>query len=375
MKFTPSRTALAALVCLLASCDRKTEEKKAGPTVPKVKTGTVEMRTFADEVEALGTVRALEAIDISANVTETVTAVSFEDGQTVKKGAILAQLSDEEERAMLAGAEINLVEQEREVNRLRELANNGAVSRVRLQEYLTARDLALQKIEEAKAKIADRAIVAPFSGVLGFRQVSVGTLVSPGEVLATLDLIDTVKLDFSVPETFLGGLTPGEKISARSEAFPDRMFEGVVTDINARVNPITRSAIVRAEIPNPDHLLRPGMLLTTRIKKNPATSTTVPERALVSIQSRHSIFRIEGEGEAATALETPVRIGRRIPGYVEVLEGLNDGDTIVVDGLLGIKDGSSLNIIGEANAPAPPYNPTDSDQATETPAKDTGAID
>ncbi|MEZ5326331.1 MAG: efflux RND transporter periplasmic adaptor subunit [Verrucomicrobiales bacterium] len=354
-----SAAIFVVMSCMLVACNRKAEDTKPeGQPVPKVKVGTVTARAFADEVEALGTVRALEAIDISANVTETVTAVSFEDGQTVEKGAVLAQLSDDEEQAMLEGANINLAEQQREVERLSALANNGAVSKVRLQEYLTARDLAKQKIEEAKAKIADRAIVAPFKGVLGFRQVSVGALVSPGEVLATLDLIDTVKLDFSVPETFLGDLGPGQKIIARSDAFPDKEFEGEVTDINARVNPVTRSAIVRAELPNAEHQLRPGMLMTTRIKKNPTTAPAIPERALVSVQSTHSVFLVEGEGESATAKEVEVTIGRRVPGYVEIVEGLKGGEKIVVDGLVGLRDGGSLIVTGEASGPADPYSPT-----------------
>jgi len=368
MKYFSSPVVLAAMVCALTACDRKVEKAKpGGPATPKVRTGTVEMRDFADEVEALGTVRALEAIDISVNVTETVTAVFFEDGQTVKKGELLAQLSDDEEQAMLEGAKINLAEQEREIERLERLANNGAVSKVRLQEYFTARELAVQKIEEAKAKIADRKILAPFEGVLGFRQVSVGTLVSPGEVLATLDLIDTVKLDFSVPETFIGDLAPGQKIVAHSEAYPDAEFEGEVKNVNARVNPITRSAMVRAEIANADHRLSPGMLMTTLVKKNPANSPSVPERAVVSLQTRHSIFVVEGSGENATAKSVDVRIGRRLPGYAEIIEGLKGGETIVVDGLVGLRDGGAILLTGEAKGPADPYNPIATPESGESP--------
>lgn len=125
-----------AISCALAACNRQSEPTKAGgPGVSKVKVGTVAERAFADEVEAIGTVRALEAIDISANVTETVTEVSFEDGQTVEKGAVLAQLSADEEKAMLEGAKVNLAEQQREVDRLSQLADNGAVSKVRRRRW------------------------------------------------------------------------------------------------------------------------------------------------------------------------------------------------------------------------------------------------
>ena len=351
---------IAIALCLVTACQRESEgNKSAAPGTPKVQSTTVETREFSDEIQALGTVRALEAIDLSANVTETVTEVSFEDGQSVEKGDILARLSSDEETAMLKGAEINLADQEREIQRLEALTDSGAVSKVRLQEFTSARDLARQKIAEAHANLADRVIGAPFSGVLGFRQVSVGALVSPGEVLATLDLIDTVTLDFSVPETFLAGLSPGEKITARSDAFPDREFEGEVKTIASRVNPVTRSVLARAEFPNPDHLLRPGMLLTTRISKNPATSPSIPERALLSEDTRHFIFLIEGDEEAPVAKKTQVRIGRRIPGYVEILEGLRGGEKIIVDSAPGLRDGATIQVTAEAKPPAQAYDPAD----------------
>lgn len=354
----PSRIAIA--LCLLSACQRDSEDtKSAGPGTPKVQSTTVETREFSDEIQALGTVRALEAIDLSANVTETVTEVFFEDGQSVDKGAILARLSSDEETAMLEGAEINLADQEREIDRLQALTASGAVSKVRLQEFTSARDLARQKIAEARAKLADRVITAPFSGVLGFRQASVGALVSPGEVLATLDLIDTVTLDFSVPETFLAGLSPGEKIAARSDAFPDREFKGEVRTIGSRVNPVTRSALARAEFPNPDHHLRPGMLLTTRISKNSATSPSIPERALLSEDTRHFVFLIEGDEKAPVVRKTQVRIGRRTPGYVEILEGLRSGQKIIVDSAPGLRDGVTIQVTAEAKPPAKAYDPAD----------------
>jgi len=352
--------ACALGILLLASaCERK-PGAAGGPAAQgpaKVRFATVEERAFADEVEALGTVKAFEAIDISANVTETVAELHFNDGQMVEKDALLAQLSSDEEAAMLEGAKVNLAEQEREVDRLRELADDGAVSQVRLQEYLTRRDLALQKIEEAKAQLEDRRITAPFAGVLGFRRISVGALVKPGDVIATLDLIDTVKLDFSIPETFLGDLKPGMLIDAHGDAFPGDTFRGKVVDIDSRVNPVTRSVVVRAEIPNPGHRLLAGMLLTTRIAKNPQTSPAIPERALLSVQTKHFAFVIdEGDG-LATVRRLPVTIGRRVPGYVEVTGGLEKGQRIVADGIIGLRDGAKVTVTGEFDGPAAPYSP------------------
>ena len=346
---------LLTVLIVCSSCGKKDEASgPPPPRVAKVWITKVEEREFADQVEALGTVRALEAINLSANVTERITALHFSDGDTVEKGALLAELSSDEEVAMLEGAKVNLAEQEREVERLQGLANDGAVSQVRLQEYFTARDLALQKIEEAKAQLADRSILAPFSGVLGFRRVSIGALVAPGDVIATLDFIDTVKLDFSVPETFLSDLTPGMTIEALSSAFPGEAFGGTVTDIDSRVNPVTRSVIVRAEIPNPDHKLRAGMLLTTRVKKNPGASPAIPERALLSVQSNHFVFGVDGN----KVKRLPVTLGRRQPGYVEITSGAEVGTMIVADGIIGLRDGAEVIISGDARAPAESYSPT-----------------
>ncbi len=362
---------IAATSLALTSCDRKQEAAAPPPQRPaNVWLATVEVREFSDEVEALGTVRAYEAIDLSPNVTETVTELHFKDGQMVKKDALLAELSSAEEAAILEGAKVNLAEQEREVERLRELADEGAVSQARLQGYLTARDLALQKIEEANARLADRQITAPFAGVLGFRRISKGALVAPGDVIGTLDFIDTVKLDFAVPETFLGDLTPGMVIAARSGAFPDDSFTGTVTDIDSRVNPITRSVIVRAEIPNSDHKLRSGMLLTTRVKKNPSESPAIPERALLSVQENHFVFTVDRAEGTAKVTRVPVSIGRRQPGYVEITEGVASGTRIVADGIIGLRDGAEVTIIGEAAPPSASYSPT-AEPESETPHSDT----
>lgn len=344
--------------CAFPACERAPEQAKAGgPGVQRVKVATVERASFSDDVEALGTVRALESIDLSANVTETVKQLHFEDGDRVTQGQILAELSDTEERAMLAAAEAQLAEPSREADRLRALVESGAVSEVRLQAHETQIEIAKQKIEEIQARISDRRLKAPFDGVLGFRRVSVGALVSPGDIITTLDLLHPVKFDFMVPETFLGDLEPGLEVTAHSDAWPGVDFVGKVTQIDSRVNPVTRSVTVRAEVPNEDMKLRPGMLLTTILSKNPAESLAVPERALVALQRKQFVF-VVAEAEGAKVVErTPVTIGRRQPGIVEVLDGVEAGQQVVTDGLLGLRDGDAVEIIGEFDGPSDPYTP------------------
>jgi len=358
---------LVLSLATLTSCgngDNGAPEAQAQPAT-KVKVTKVETKDYADKLEALGTLRALEAISLSATVTERVAEIFFEDGDQVKKGDLLVRLQDEEEVAILKASEAELAEQEREIKRLERLVSQGAVSEVRLEEYQTRREVAVRRIEEAQAQINDRQITAPYDGTLGFREVSVGALVTPSDLISTLDILDPVKLDFTVPETFLSDLKPGQEIAARTQTYPDRDFIGKVTQIDTRVNPVTRSITVRAEIPNKEDLLRPGMLMTTNLEKNPQSSPSIPERALVSVQSNHFVFVVENpDSEAPTVKRTPVEIGRRLPGYLEIPGGLEVGQTIVTDGIIGLADGATVDIIGQFEKPADPYSPSDASTST-----------
>lgn len=355
--------ALGLVLVSMVACREDQQTAVSGSAkarVFKVKVATVETRPFSDRIEALGTVRALEATSISSSVTERVKSLHFEDGDVVKKGDLLVRLEDAEEVASLNVAKAEKAEQEREIQRLGDLVRDGAVSEVKLEEYRTRRDIADQRIAEAGALIADRQIKAPFDGVLGFRRISNGALVSPGDLIVTLDVLDPIKLDFTVPETFLSDIRPGLKINASAEPFPQTKFVGPVTQVDTRVNPITRSITVRAEIPNPGNLLRPGMLMTTELEKNQRNSLSVPERSVVSVQSNHYVFVIQAADPSQTTVaRTTVEIGQRVPGYVEIVSGLEKGAQIVSDGLIGLTDGAKVEVVGEFDQPSAPYRPAD----------------
>lgn len=354
---------LGLVLASMGGCREKQQKAGSGSGkagIFKVTVATVESRSFSDRIEALGTVRALEATNISSSVTERVKSLHFEDGDVVKKGDLLVRLEDDEEVASLNVAKAQRAEQEREIQRLGDLVRDGAVSEVKLEEYRTRRDIADQRIAEAEALIADRQIKAPFDGVLGFRRISDGALVSPGDLIVTLDVLDPIKLDFTVPETFLSDIRPGLKITAWAEPFPQTKFSGQVTQIDTRVNPITRSITVRAEIPNPGNRLRPGMLMTTELAKNQRNSLSVPERSIVSVQSNHYVFVVQpGDPDKLTVARTEVKIGQRVPGYVEIVSGLEKGTQIVSDGIMDLVDGAKIEIVGQFDQPSAPYRPAD----------------
>ncbi len=318
-----------------------------------VTTAKVKRDSYVTAIEAIGTVEADESIAIMPNVTETVTALNFDDDQFVKQGTLLASLSDAEEQAMLASAKSSLAEEERETARLVGLVKEGAAPEAKLEEGRTKIEVARQKIREAEAKLADRHIVAPFDGWLGLRRISVGALVSPSTIIATLDKVDVVKITFSVPETTLSSLKPGIEITSFAEAARDKKFKGKIAHIDSRIDPITRSIEARAEVANPERDLKPGMLVIVQIAMQPSQSLSIPERSLVPIGTAAYVFTIEGN----KAKRTEVKIARRKPGYIEIISGLIEGQIIIADGLVGLQDGAPVRVIGEFDKPVPAFNP------------------
>src|SRR5690606_8602746 len=171
----------------------------------------------------------------------------------------------------------------------------GTIPRAQLDTQRAMRDSARARADSIRARLAERVITAPFSGVLGFRQVSDGALVTPGTVIAVLDDISTIKLDFSVPEVLLATLSAGQAITAKSIAYPDREFRGVVSSVGSRVDPVTRAVTVRADVPNADGLIKPGMLMSVELMTQPRQAVVIPELALIQVGMRQSVFRVKDD--------------------------------------------------------------------------------
>jgi membrane fusion protein (multidrug efflux system) len=318
-----------------------------------VTTTEVERSDYALDLLAIGTVAADESIDLSTHVTETVTALHFEDGQRVKKGDLLVELSAGEEQAALSAARSQLTEHEREITRLQGLVKDGAAPEARLEERRTLAEVSRQNIIEAEARLADRRIVAPFDGWLGLRRISVGALVSPGTVIVLLDKIDVVKIDFNVPETYLGMIKAGTEIDTRAEMDKERVFKGKVAQLDSRIDPITRSMAARALVNNEGLTLKPGMLVMVTMHVQPRLSLSIPECALVPTGSKAFVFLlIEGK-----AKRMEVKTGRRKPGYIEIISGLKEGQLIVAEGLVGLQDGMEVKVAGQFTKPAAAFNP------------------
>jgi len=335
----------------LAGCGSDAAPQSSGSerVTPVVITGPRTAR-FADRIEALGTARANESVVITARVMETIQRVNFEDGQNVERDAILLELTSTEESAQLDEARANYQDARLRYQRIADLARQGTESRSRLDEVSAARDAARARLAELRARLSDRLVRAPFRGVLGLREVSPGGLVRPGERITTLDDIDLIKVDFSVPERFLASLQPGQLIRTHAAAYPDRRFEGSITAIDTRIDPRSRAVRARAEIPNPDHALRPGMLLSLEVRANPRTSTALPEEAVVPLGNKHFIVLVD-EQERARRME--VELGRREPGWVEILDALPEDTRIIIDGSTRVRPGGRVRILQAPEAAKP----------------------
>jgi membrane fusion protein, multidrug efflux system len=305
---------------------------------PVVVVEQVQRAILSDEIEAIGTALANESVTLTAKVTERVSKVRFEDGQAVEAGDILVELTRTEERALLAESEATLNDARRQLRRLEDLVRQGSVPLSQVDEARSRVEAQEARFDALTARLDDRLIRAPFGGMLGFRDVSEGTLVTPGTAITTLDDISVIKLDFSVPEVFLGSLERGLTVSARSAAYRDREFTGEVTSVGSRVDRVSRAATVRAVIANDDGVLRPGMLMTVRLTTAERDALVVPERATVQIDRRTFVFVAE-EGHA---IRRQIVTGARRDGMVEVVSGLSVGEHVVTDGVIKVRDGGRI---------------------------------
>ena len=342
---------LAALAALAAGCggnDQPGGVARIGAGPPPVVTESVLLGNITDNYTALATARANEAIDVTPRISSVVSAIHFEEGQSVSRGDVLVELDSREIRAGLDLAEASLRERRSRYGRLETLAASQVVSEAELEEIRAQLQVAEAQVNSARARLDDTIIRAPFSGEVGLRRVSVGSLVQPATIITTLDDTAVMKLGFSVPEEYLPVMREGLEILAEAAAWPGRIFSGAVTSVDSRVDPMTRSLAVVALMPNEDRALRPGMFLQVEISRRRREVVLAPEAALVPRQGRQFVFVVE-EGRAS---ERQVSLGSRRPGQVEILSGLEPGEQIVTQGVQRIRDGLPVRMAGASGPPS-----------------------
>ena len=353
-------TAVGLALVFLAGCKGEPQAaRRQGADVP-VTAQVVESAAWSDTLQALGTAKARESVTITAKVSEIIEQVHFESGQQVAAGTPLVTLRGLAQQAALTQAQATFAEADQLYKRQRELAQQQLVASSTLDTQKAIRDTAEARVAEMQADIGDRSVRAPFAGVLGIRQVSPGSLVTPTTAIATLDDIQRMHVDFQVPEAELSSLANGNKVEATSVAWPGRTFEGEVTTIDARVDPSTRAVTVRADFANGDHALRPGMLLDVRIYRPERQALVVPEIAVVQVGRDSYVYRLKAD---STVERADVVIGSRRAGVVELKQGIKAGERIIVDGTGKLRPGLKVDA-----RPVPPVDAPEPEKLPPPPA-------
>lgn len=351
MKFPAKLFLTIILVASLAACEKEQDVaaySSFGGAV-KVVTQQVQLQHIVDEIEALGTARANESVEIQPRISSLIEKIAFKEGQFIAAGTILVQLEDNEIVAGLAVAKASLSESQSLYNRSKSLADTQAISASNLEELLAQVRVDEAQVEAAKARLEHTIIRAPFAGRVGLRRVSPGSFVSNSTVITTLDDVSKIKLDFSVPEAFLMVLSEGMSISAQSLVYPDREFNGTVASIDTRLDPISRAVLVRAIIPNSDELLKPGMFMSVALKRDRGELVVAPEEAIVPEGNSQYVFVVT-DGVAQKRL---VQLGRRIPGFVAIDAGLAPGESVITEGTHKVRDGTQVEVSGQKTAEEP----------------------
>jgi membrane fusion protein (multidrug efflux system) len=320
----------------------------SGGPVVRVVASPSRVERLALEIEALGTAHANESIEVTSKVSNLITAVRFVEGQHVRKGQVLVELDGEQERADLAVADAALTESASQLKRSRELYATKVLSDQQIEQIEATNDANKARVAAARSRLDDTVIRAPFAGRVGLRRVSVGSLIEPGALITTLDDTSRIKLDFTVSETAVAALEPGMSLQAGSVAYPGQTFAGRVASVDSRVNPDTRSVIVRGVLPNETGLLKPGMFLNVTLDRGESDVLTVPEESLLPEQGDVFVYVVDG-GKAS---KRKIQTGQRRVGSVQVLSGLEPGELVVTEGTQKLRDGAAVEVVEAAVTPS-----------------------
>ena len=310
--------------------------RRSGPAI--VELAKVVRTTLNDTVEAVGTTRAHQSVDIVPEASGRIEEITFTPGQQVAQGAILVRLDDAIARADLAEAEAKAKERDRALERMTQLRGASAVAEATLQDAIARQAEARADLDRAEQRLAQRTLTAPFAGTVGLADVDEGARVNAGTFITRLDDLSSVEVEFALPETLFARVTTGQNITATSAAFPGRRFSGKVDAVDSRINPQSRSFRARAVIPNPDRTLPAGMFMSLELTLSQSAPLTVPEEAVLFQATETYVFAVaDGIAQRVT-----IKTGLRRDGLVAVLEGLAEGDQVVVKGLHRVRDGAAI---------------------------------
>ncbi len=322
--------------------------KQGIPGVP-VEVAQVQQKTLIRTLSAVGTLESSESIIVRPEIAGRIQSINFQEGRPVKQGSVLFQIDDSTYEAEAEQAQANLELSRKNYKRAAELLTKGAGTARQRDE-----NQAQLRVDEAKAALSltmlDKTrIRAPFDGIIGFRQVSIGDYVSPGQDLVNLESIQPLKVKFDVPQTAITAISDGQMIDLTIDAFPGQSFQGKVYAIDPQINQATRSVPVLARIPNEDGQLRPGLFTNVTLSVDRREGALlVPEEAVFSQGGERYVYRV-ADGKAALVA---IALGQRKNGMVEITKGLAAGDTVVTAGYQKLRNGAPVMVLDAAKGAA-----------------------
>lgn len=323
-----------------------------GPAVVEV--GKAELLRLSDDVQAVGSLRSAQSVVLRPEVSGRIAKFGFGDGQRVRRGQLLVQLDDTLQRAQHQQALAQASIAKTNLQRSRELLAQGFVSPSAVDQNAAALEVAEAQVALAAAQLQRMKILAPFDATAGIRKVDLGDYVKDGADLVNLEDLSALSVDFSVPERYLARIRPGQAVEVALDALPGRSFKGRVEALDAQVDANGRALLVRARVENPGAVLKPGMFARPRVvfavREN---AIVVPEEALVPQGQRQYVYKlVEGEGGQKSAQRVEARLGLRLPGKVELLDGVAAGDRVVTAGQARLRGESTPVRVIDLDKPA-----------------------
>ncbi|GGC66633.1 efflux RND transporter periplasmic adaptor subunit [Marinobacter halophilus] len=300
-----------------------------------------EQRVVRDDIGAVANLRALNAVELTTEVSGRVVEINLEPGAGIAQGAVLLRLDDRQARADLAVIEAQLSDARRQFERAQRLRANNSVSQSQVDELRTSVDVSMAQRQAAQVRLENHRIEAPFAGVVGLSDVSIGAYLQAGTSITTLDTSNQMELSFAVPERFIGQVRLGQAVRATSPAFPGETFEGELIELASRINELSRTLSVRALIDNADGRLRPGQFMSASLTLQEREGLVIPEQAVMIRGDQKYVF-VADDG---IARRVSVQTGSRMPGMVEIVDGLAVDDQVVVTGQDRLSSGDRVRLL------------------------------
>jgi membrane fusion protein (multidrug efflux system) len=344
------------VVCMSLTAHAQDAKSKpaAGLKPLMVKAAPARAATLSNEISAVGTLVANESVMIRPEVAGRVAAIHFNEGQPVAAGARLISLDAAEVRAQLEASRADERLAEQRSQRTDELFRKNFISQQALDDAREAWRKTTARRQEDEARMAKTELRAPFAGIVGLRQVSAGAYLRAGDDIARLDKIDVMKLDFRVPETYLGKIKREQQVRVRVDAYSDELFQGRVYAVETTVDEKTRTVMLRARVPNPGARLKPGMFVRVGLELDSRSGVVVvPEQAINPRGDKYFLFKVV-DGKAD---RVEVALGVRRPGEVEITKGVAAGDMVITENQPMLQPGMPVNIVPD-KPPAKPVSAT-----------------